>query len=62
VRYYDDANAEPGSPLGDYSEIFNIDGSTLLKIESGPVMKKHGLMQQPMWEDALIRIKTMAEK
>lgn len=65
LRYYDDVDAEPGTSLGDYSEIFLLnsnDGGTTLNIEAGPVIKKYGLMQQPMWEDALKRIKTIAEK
>jgi uncharacterized protein YndB with AHSA1/START domain len=65
VRYYDDASAEQGAPLGDYSEVFIIHGNNSnshLNIEAGPVMKKYGLIQQPMWKDALESIKALAEK
>jgi uncharacterized protein YndB with AHSA1/START domain len=64
VRYYDDVNAKPGSSLGEYSETYNLkgnDGQTHLIIQSGPVMKKYGIMQQPMWKDALQKIKALAE-
>jgi uncharacterized protein YndB with AHSA1/START domain len=65
VLYCDDVNPDPGSPLGEYAETFTLKdtgGKTHLDIISGPVMIKYGTMQQPMWTDALQRIKAMAEE
>ena len=64
LRYYDDVNAAPGTSLCNYSEKYFLDsynGNSILRIEAGPIMKKYGMMQQPMWEDALNKIKNIAE-
>lgn len=62
--YYDDINSVPPTPLGEYTEIFALAekaGGTILSTDAGPLSLKHIKVHQPMWEEALQRIKKIAE-
>ncbi|MGV3766256.1 MAG: SRPBCC family protein [Chitinophagaceae bacterium] len=62
--YYDDIRSAPPTPLGEYTEIFALAekaGDTILSTDAGPLSLKHIKAHQPMWEDALKRIKKIAE-
>jgi len=66
VDMFDDVNAAPGSPTGEYSEKFTIskgDGqSSMLSIEAGQLAKKYIDEHSAMWQRALEMIKGHAEQ
>jgi uncharacterized protein YndB with AHSA1/START domain len=65
MRYYDDVDAVPSTPLGDYHERFTLKeqgGKTTLEFTGGTLPMKYVKTQNPMWKDAMERIRTIAER
>lgn len=63
--YYDDHSAEPGTPLGEYSESFSIEdrGDTrILNMKAGPLSEEHFVAHEPLWEKAAGIMKGLSEK
>lgn len=61
---YPDADAE-AKGMALYTESYVLSdagGKTRLSIASGPLVRKHVKMHEPLWDDALQRIKELAEK
>jgi uncharacterized protein YndB with AHSA1/START domain len=65
VGMFDDVNAAPGSPTGEYSEKYSLSkgegGVIVLSIESGQLAKKYIDEHSAMWQRALEMIKELAE-
>ena len=65
MGYYDDFEKTPPAEPDDYHEVFTLteqDGKTTLKFSGGKLAMKYVKMHQPMWKDAIERIKKIAER
>ncbi|MET0312732.1 MAG: SRPBCC domain-containing protein [Burkholderiaceae bacterium] len=64
LRYYDEAVEHPKGPLGDYAEEFRLAVSgdrTVLTACAGTIAGMDEAMHRAMWEQALAKIKALAE-
>ena len=64
VGFYDDASMTNPDQIGKYRERFELSeiaSGTRLKVHSGPVSKQDSLEHGTLWDDALGRIKKLAE-
>lgn len=64
VAFYDEIETKENTPLGEYYEsyaLLPLDDKTLLKIEAGPLPRKHVLLHAPLWDKAIENIKALAE-
>ena len=64
VVFYDDVNATHETALGRYAETYSVqqnDGKILLSIEAGPVAHKEADQMAPMWDNAIAKMKELAE-
>lgn len=64
IAYFDEVNSQPPPPTGAYKEILklsSLENKSLLTIEAGPLTQESIQKQERAWEDALERIKRLAE-
>lgn len=65
VSYFDDVNMSPPAETGKYSEVYSFKeegGKTVLSIEAGPLPAEHASKHAPLWDNALQKVKELAEK
>jgi uncharacterized protein YndB with AHSA1/START domain len=65
VSFYDEVDSTPPAPTGEYAESYALtekDGISMLSVEAGPLAVKHIKIHSPLWEQALEKIKALAEK
>ena len=65
VAFYDDVHADSGDALGRYSETYNLiqtDGKTTFSIVAGPLPEEHFRLHDPLWEQAMEKIKFLGEE
>ena len=64
VSFYDDVNAGEEAALGRYTERYSLNAKgdkTLLSIEAGPITHKEAESMIPMWDNAILKMKELAE-
>ena len=65
ISYYDELNPDFSSPPGAYQEIYSLSNSkenTVLSIKAGPLSEEHFKAHEPLWMNALDKIKAFAEQ
>ena len=65
ISYYDELNPDFNSRPGAYKEIFSLSNSkenTVLSIKAGPLPDEHYKSHEPLWINALDKLKAFAEQ
>ena len=65
VAFFDDVNADATGPTGQYTERYVLSsesGKTRLAISAGPLPEEHYKVHEPLWTDAVEKIKLLAEQ
>jgi uncharacterized protein YndB with AHSA1/START domain len=65
ISYYDELNPDFNSPPGAYKETFTLSNAkenTILSIKAGPLADEHFKAHEPLWINALDKLKAFAEQ